>query len=376
LNIRKIKTVIKKAMDNYYTPFVWGKHGIGKSQIVKQIAEDRAEQNNIKFTTNPDLFNDKHFGFVDLRIGQMEVGDLIGIPIINEKEENSKTKWAKPDWFPTDENSKGIIFADELNRGRLDVLQAIFQLVWDRRLHLHVLPKGWKICVAANPSGSEYIVNDLDIALMDRFVHLKLVPEVKEWLEWAKNTGVKESITSFIERYPEQLGHEGANMNLDIKPSPRSWEILSNMCTDLDNDLLLEVAIGIVGNETAITYIESMKKKLESPVRANEILSNYKKHKSKVSKHANSKKPRLDLLKISCDDIERILKKDFVLENKEWKDSYEKNLVEFMRDIPKDLSFALITTLCSYTIMGSDFFNDLLLKYDDLICSLEKVAEL
>lgn len=375
MNVGNAKIIVRKAIESRLTPIIWGKHGIGKSQIVSQLGEDLAKEEKLEYTTDPLCFDDKHFGLVDLRLGQMEVGDLLGMPFgLSDKQQ---TIWFKPQWFPVHPKSRGIIFLDELNRARLDVLQAVFQLVWDRRINTHKLPQGWGIVVACNPSGSDYFVNELDPALMDRFVHIKLTPEVKEWVVWAKNKGeVMPEITDFIEKYPEMLGNEGCEVPIDVKPSPRSWHVFSLMLKGLDEELWLETAMGIVGNEAAIPFIENLKKNLEKPIRADQILNFYDKWRAKIKKYGSTEKSRFDLLRISCDDIERILKKDYTNSETNLSKEQEKNLVDFLRDLPSDLAFAMIKTLVDNRRMGTDKFNQLLCKYNDLYMKLEKVSKL
>jgi hypothetical protein len=376
MNIEKSQRVIKQAIKNRLTPVLWGRHGIGKSQIVEQLARQLSGEFKKDFTNNPHYFDSDHFGFVDLRLGQMEVGDLLGMPLVNAEKE--QTIWCKPKWFPATEDSKGIIFLDELNRARLDVLQAVFQLVWDRRISTHILPEGWSICVACNPSGSEYFVNEIDPALMDRFVHIKLNPEPKEWVAWARNTkSVNEMIIEFIEKhYQENLGLDGYDVNLEIKPSPRSWHVLSQMLNDLPEDLWLETAMGIVGNESAIAFHKHAKSNLERPIRANQVLGAYPKWQKKLKKYADRENVRADLLRITCDDIERELKKEYVEGKKEITKSVEENLVQFLRDLPTDLSFAMIKTLVDSKKMGTEKFNELLCRYNDIYMKLENANKL
>jgi len=264
-----------------------------------------------------------------------------------------------------------------LNRARLDVLQAVCQLVWDRRISTHILPEGWSLCVACNPSGSEYFVNEIDPALMDRFVHIKLTPDTKEWVSWARNNkAVDDVVVEFIEKYHEQLGLDGYDVNLEIKPSPRSWHVLSQMLKGLDDDLWLETAMGIVGNESAIAFIKHAKENIERPIRASQILDSYPKWQKKIKKYADPEKQRADLLRISCDDVERILKKEYVEGNKEITKDNEANLVEFLRDLPTDLSFAMVKTLADSKKMGTEKFNEMLCRYNDIYMRLENVAQL
>lgn len=374
MNITNAKVVIKQAIKKKLTPMIWGKHGIGKSQMVAQIGEETAKERNLKFTTNPNLFNEKHFGLVDLRLGQMEVGELLGMPVRDK--ENNITRWLRPLWFPINVFSQGIIFLDELNRGRLDVLQAVFQLVWDRRLASHILPDGWGIIVANNPSGSDYYVNDLDPALLDRFINIKLNPETKEWISYAKNKELNEEIINYIQHYPEMLGNDGCDVNVEIKPTPRSWDMLSLMLQGLDQDLIYEVCLGLIGNEATIPFIESLKENLEKPITAKQVINDLNKWQKKIKEYGNlnAEKPRLDLLKHTADDIERVLKKDYI--EKDLTDEQESNLVEFIRILPEDLAFAVMKVLVEPKRMGTDKFNIIFLKHNDLYLKLEKVSEL
>jgi hypothetical protein len=375
MNIKQTQVVVSKALTAKLTPIVWGRHGIGKSQVIAQLAQAKAKEQAIQFTRNPNEFDDKHYGFVDLRLGQTEVGDLIGLPDKVDENGSKKTIWLKPEWFPSHPKSRGIIFLDELNRARLDVLQAVFQLVWDRRLATHVLPEGWGLVVACNPAGADYFVNEIDPALMDRFVHIKLNPETKEWVEWAKNSNhVMSGITDFIEKYPDMLGTGGVECNIDVKPSPRSWEVLSYMLDGLDQELWLETSMGIIGNEASIPFLDSLKKNIEKPVQATQIFDQYDKWKSRVKKQSDPEKSRIDLLRLSCDDIERIIKKDYI--SKDLTKAQEKNLIDFMGDIPADLCFSLVKFFTTDKSLGTNKFMTMLNKYPELYTRLKDVSKL
>ena len=112
-----------------------GKHGIGKSQILEQF------------------FTARGCKVVTLFLGQMsDPGDLIGIPRKNEA--TGKTEFLPPYWFPTDGNPV-VLFLDELNRARPEVLQTIMDLALNRKLAGKSLPEGSRIISAVN-NGDEY----------------------------------------------------------------------------------------------------------------------------------------------------------------------------------------------------------------------------
>ena len=353
MNVNNLKAVLEKAIAIKVTPIIWGKAGIGKSQIVKQIA------------------GDLKIDLVDLRLGQMEVGDLIGLP----EKQGDKTNWLKPAWFPK-ENTKGILFLDEINRGRLDVLQAIFQLVLDRQLHTHKLPDGWSIICACNPNTEEYTVNELDTALLNRFLHIKYTPEMKEFVAWAKDTEkINLGITDFIEKYPHLLGNDTIDIPLEVKPTPRSWELLSKMLftkPELHQDLWLEVAMGLVGSSCALVFIENLQKNLDKPIRADEVLNEFKKVKPTIKEYSSDKKARFDLLRITCDDIIRVLtKKDRINLDKAQGD----NLCDFILALPKDLGFSIVKELSKVWDSFKDI-NECLSKNKKIIDYVKAVAEL
>ena len=69
---------------------IWGACGVGKSQIVAQVASDL------------------DYEFLDVRAVQLDPVDLRGLPRIAA----DKTEWAPPKFLPTSGN--GILFLDEL----------------------------------------------------------------------------------------------------------------------------------------------------------------------------------------------------------------------------------------------------------------------
>ena len=141
-----------------------GKHGIGKSQILEKFFTSRGERVVILF------------------LGQMsDPGDLIGLPRLDET--TGKTLFMPPYWFPTD-GKPVVLFLDELNRARPEVLQTIMDLTLNRTLAGRKLPEGSRVISAVN-DGEEYQLTDLDPALVSRFNIYEFKPTAQEWLLWA-----------------------------------------------------------------------------------------------------------------------------------------------------------------------------------------------
>lgn len=215
-----------------------GKHGIGKSRILEEY------------------YTKKGFKVVTLFLGQMsDPGDLIGLP---EKDEKAgKTDFLLPYWFPTDRKPV-VLFLDELNRARPEVLQTIMDLTLNRKLAGKALPLGSRIISAVN-NGNEYQLTDLDPALVSRFNIYEFAPSVENWLSWAKENGIDSRITSFISENPEFLDSDASYAeaaNLERTPDRRSWERTSDVIKKFPelSDIHKPIITGIIGTRATSTF--------------------------------------------------------------------------------------------------------------------------
>ena len=99
----------------HHTPvMLWGPPGVGKSQIVAQVAARHGVP------------------IIDIRLSQMEPSDLRGIPFRVE----NRVEWAVPAMLP-DANRHwpaGILFLDEITSAPPAVSAAAYQLILDRKL--------------------------------------------------------------------------------------------------------------------------------------------------------------------------------------------------------------------------------------------------
>lgn len=355
-DIKVLEFILKRCVEEKITPLVWGKHGIGKSQIIRT------------------LFESEGYEVIDLRLGQLEVGDLIGIPAqeyycpmcetkfgFSVKEAqcpicaqsgkkvpiSGRTVWLPPSWFPQN-GEKRLIFFDELNRGRLDVQQATFQIVLDRRIHTHKIPDNCGIICAGNPSGGDYFVEELDPALLDRFVNIKFNLNTRQWISWAREHNIIPEIVEFIQTDNKYLGNENIKMEIPISASPRSYEFLSRLLKGVPkkHSYWSEVATCVIGESAALAFMQSLKSDIEKPVKAQDVFDNWNKVKSRIKRQAegygDEQDPRHDLLKETFEDIY-----DQIRDGKSKKLTNEQllNVGRFLLMIPEDLSFGAIKDL-------------------------------
>lgn len=221
-----------------------GKHGIGKSQILEQY------------------FTARGCKVVTLFLGQMsDPGDLIGIP--HKDEVNGKTEFLPPYWFPVDETPV-VLFLDELNRARPEVLQTIMDLALNRKLAGKSLPKGSRIISAVN-NGDEYQLTDLDPALVSRFNIYEFIPSVDEWLVWANKNGIDKRVISFISANRTELdGSENSTSDdcLEKSADRRAWQRVSEIILGKQDipASYKSIIAGIIGKKAALRFFEFLSK--------------------------------------------------------------------------------------------------------------------
>ncbi|MBP5676413.1 MAG: AAA family ATPase [Bacteroidales bacterium] len=304
-NIRVNTTELLRLLD--MTPashniMLVGRHGIGKSEILTEY------------------FAAKGMPVVALFLGQMaDPGDLIGIPTKNEA--TGKTDFMPPYWFPLD-GKPIVLFLDELNRARPEILQTIMDLALNRKLAGRKLPEGSRIISAVN-EGEQYQLTDLDPALVSRFNIVNFQPTVQEWLLWADREGLDKRVTDFIEensiwldRNPEQKENE--DTGLDKTPDRRAWKRVSDVIlgSEVVTPLHQKLIAAIVGAKAAVAFAGSVaQKKLVS---GKDVLYGLEKVKSRLEEYS------LHQLSMVNEGIFRLLEVEKIPEDE--KPTVKKNL--------------------------------------------------
>lgn len=270
ININEAKRLIKRAIlaniatnkkDLAITPLVSGKHGIGKSQMIKSIAND--------------------LGGVCITIegGTLKEGEITGLPY-QYKDENGNIKFrflpyyaieriqneekriykllskteVSEDYLKGDENLYAlndisveqkiellkngtvkpvIIFIDEINRTENTVYKELMNILLTRSVNGYQFP-WWVFFVGAmNPStlNSVYATNEMDPAQLDRFIKIKVGDNTSEWLKYGKNNNISPSILNFIKDNPKCLSADSKELNDEEKPtpSPRGWDMIDTL---------------------------------------------------------------------------------------------------------------------------------------------------
>jgi hypothetical protein len=183
---------------------LWGPPGVGKSQMIAQIAERH------------------QVPAIDIRLSQMEPSDLRGIPFRVDQH----VEWATPAILPNAERHgpAGILFLDEITSAPPAVSAAAYQLILDRRLGEYQVPEHWAIFAAGNRQGDRGVTYSMPAPLANRFSHFEVETHLDDWVAWAYSNRIDERVIAFLRFRPELLFDFDPAHNPVAFPSPRSWE--------------------------------------------------------------------------------------------------------------------------------------------------------
>ena len=249
-------SVLKTAFAAQIPVMIWGAPGVGKSQVVHQVAREVDREMR------------------DVRISQLDPVDLRGVPNV----EGQVTYWNPPCFLPSDPKSRGVLFLDEINSGAQATMAAAYQLVLDRALGDYRLPDEWAICAAGNRLHDRAIVNQMPAPLRNRFMHIDFEVHTDDWCAWAIDANIASDILGFIRYRPTLLNEfdvagdkQQAMASQKLKDArafatPRSWEFLSKLLhAGIPTDVEYEVYGSTVGEGPAAEFIAYRKYASQMP---------------------------------------------------------------------------------------------------------------
>jgi len=256
---------------------VWGRHGIGKTEIVEQLAERRGAR------------------FVTIAPAQFEeMGDLMGMPVVVE----GGTRMAPPDWVPR-EDGPGILLIDDVNRADDRILRGLMQLFQRFELTAWKLPPRWQIVLTANPDGGDYSVTPMDDAMLTRMMHVTLRFDARRWATWAERTGVDPRGITFVLTYPETVTGERTTPRTLVQFFDRIAGI-----TDLRGQLDLVTMIGesCLDKATVSAFVAFVNQNLENLISPEEILGakDLSQVAARLSRLVDRQIKRVDILSAIC----------------------------------------------------------------------------
>lgn len=265
LTSKQVRSSLMRCFAVKRPAFIWGPPGIGKSELVEQIAKDL---DGVMF---------------DLRLGQMEPTDIRGIPFYNK--DSGTMDWAQPVDLPNGEATIAdaapilaaisdhvdsleqttkledlpivILFLDEMNSAPPSVLAAAYQLILNRRIGKYKLPDNVVVVAAGNRESDKGVTFRMPTPLSNRFVHFEMKVDFESWLDWAVQNNISQDVIGYIGFSKGDLSDFSSKSSSRAFATPRSWTFVSDLISDptLDRDTLMNLVAGTIGDGLAIKFM-------------------------------------------------------------------------------------------------------------------------
>ena len=233
---------------------IWGPPGVGKSDLIRQVAEE----------TGRKVF--------DKRMALMDPTDWRGIPTVD----GDKARWLQPSDLPQEEDGPTILFLDEINAAPPLVQASAYQLILDRAIGEYKLPDNVQIIAAGNRRQDRAVTHRMPAPLRSRFLtHIEFELSVEDWIRWAQGKTLSPDIVSFIEK---QYGTEATEGRADWPlfdfsqvskdesfPTPRTWTYVAKIYDSIKEDLegtrheLIQGTIGAATAEMFRAFVTTLK---------------------------------------------------------------------------------------------------------------------
>lgn len=274
INPSRLITAIQHSINRKRPLFIWGQPGIGKSDLVAQVA---------KLQKRP---------LIDIRLPLMEPTDIRGIPYLADikvydktgnlvKDENGvpitdkEFRWSTPSDLPVDEASRALVFFDEMSAAPPSVQAATYQIILNRRIGNYTLPNEVVIVAAGNRVKDKGVSYNMPMPLANRFTHLTLDVDADDWKEWAALNRVHKDVVGYINFQPGDLNTFNPSVDSYAFATPRSWYFVSELLHDnvngelvdtrLPTDVLSDMVKGTVGEGVGTKFMTYRKQAANLP---------------------------------------------------------------------------------------------------------------
>lgn len=220
---------------------LWGPPGVGKSQGIRQVAKEIADRTG------------KKVEITDVRLLLFNPVDLRGIPTANE--DKTLAIWLKPKIFQMDDSHEviNILFLDEISAAPQSVQAAAYQITLDRTVGEHSLPDNCIVIAAGNRVTDRSVAYAMPKALANRLCHIEIIGDSKSWHDWAIGAGVNRIVLGFLDYNPSMLMQFDTMADGLAFPTPRSWEMVSNILNHVSEDIadVYPLISGCIGDAAA-----------------------------------------------------------------------------------------------------------------------------
>lgn len=197
-----------------------GPPGVGKTQIMEQIAEEM------------------EIGLVSYTITHHTRQSAIGLPFIEHKTYGGKpyaiTEYTMSEivasvYEKIEQSGKqeGILFIDEINCVSETLAPTMLQFLQGKTFGTHRIPEGYIIVTAGNPPEYNKSVREFDVVTLDRIKRIDIEPDYEVWKRYAHQVHMHPAVLAYLNIKPQYFSDIETTVDGKRFATPRGWEDLS-----------------------------------------------------------------------------------------------------------------------------------------------------
>lgn len=230
--IQEAKNSIKKGIQSYLLkkedgsylldrlsklPFyLEGPPGVGKTQIVSQLAEEMG------------------IGYVSFSLTHHTRNTLLGLPVISDLPDGEKfTRYTMSEILAAvyeqvqAGKEEGILLLDEFPCMAESIFPIMLAFLQTGNIGQFTLPEGWVLVLCGNPSKYNRASRNFDSALLDRIRKIEIEFSAKAFLDYAKEQNFHEAIQNFLQIDQQLIYRCELQDGKENLVTCRGWENLS-----------------------------------------------------------------------------------------------------------------------------------------------------
>ncbi len=197
-----------------------GPPGIGKTQIMEQIAQEcgialvayTITHHTRQSAVGLPFIRHRHYDGVDRSVTEYTMSEIIAS--CYEKMEQTGLH-------------NGILFIDEINCVSETLAPTMLQFLQGKTFGNQPVPAGWVIVAAGNPPEYNKSVRDFDLVTLDRVRRIDIEPELSVWQEYARAHRLHPAVIAYLELRPQHFYKIENDVDGPKFVTARGWEDLS-----------------------------------------------------------------------------------------------------------------------------------------------------
>ncbi|MDO4939257.1 MAG: MoxR family ATPase [Lachnospiraceae bacterium] len=282
--------------------FLMGPPGIGKTAIVRQVAEELG------------------LGLVSYSITHHTRQSALGLPKIVHKrfgnDEYDVSEYTMSeiissvyDCMEDTGLREGILFLDEVNCASETLTPTMLQFLQFKTFGRHKVPDGWIVVTAGNPIAYNRSAREFDIVTWDRLKKVDIKPDYDAWKAYAYKHGAHAAILTYLDIRKEYFYKIEETVDGKNFVTARGWIDLSDIIKlyeqrgiGVDRKLIEQYIQNPVISEDFATYYD-LYNKYKSDYQIEEILSGRAPQEIEKRAQAAEFDERLSLLGLLMDSV-------------------------------------------------------------------------